>query len=163
MAAPSLATLWREQAADDLERGKTPLVVDSHVIPPGTQFGVNLYALHHNEKYFPDAFTFNPDRWLTDSSDTQYRAFAPFVARPRSCAGRAMSYLEVSLAMAKTLWYFDFRRAAGPLGEVGQGTKGVETGFGNVDEFQILDMFNANHEGPYLVFRPRGDHCDELD
>lgn len=163
MAPPSLATLWREQAADDPERGRAPLVVDGHVIPPGTQFGVNLYALHHNEDSFPDAFTFNPDRWLSDPADTQRRAFAPFIAGPRSCAGRAMAYFEVSLAVAKTLWYFDFERAAGPLGEVGQGTKGVETGFGNVNEFQLLDMFNANHNGPYLVFHPRGSYCDELD
>lgn len=74
-----------------------------------------------------------------------------------------MAYLEVSLAMAKTLWYFDFNRAPGTLGEIGQGTKGVEKGFANVNEFQMLDMFNANHHGPYLVFRPRGDCCDELD
>ncbi|KAK8035119.1 hypothetical protein PG993_010114 [Apiospora rasikravindrae] len=164
MAPPSLTTLWREQAADDPERGTAPLVIDGHVVPPGTQFGVNLYALHHNEEYFPDAFTFNPNRWLEseDPSDKQHRAFAPFIVGPRSCAGRAMAYLEVSLAMAKTLWYFNFHRAPGPLGEVGQGTKGVEKGFANVNEFQIRDMFNANHDGPYLVFRPRGDHCNEL-
>ncbi|KAK7935032.1 hypothetical protein PG985_000527 [Apiospora marii] len=166
MAPPSLATLWREQSADDPQRDTAPLVIDGHVIPPGTQFGVNLYALHHNEDYFPDAFTFNPDRWLDSdggSGDKQRQAFAPFIAGPRACAGRAMAYLEVSLTMAKTLWYFDFNRAPGPLGEVGQGTKGVEKGFANVNEFQILDMFNANHHGPYLVFRPRGDYCNELD
>ncbi|KAK8113160.1 hypothetical protein PG984_013686 [Apiospora sp. TS-2023a] len=168
MAPPSLATLWREQAADDPQRGTAPLIIDGHVIPPGTQFGVNLYALHHNEDYFPDAFTFDPERWLDDDSDDdsggkQRQAFAPFIAGPRACAGRAMAYLEVSLTMAKTLWYFDFDRAPGPLGEVGQGIKGVEKGFANVDEFQLFDMFNANHYGPYLVFRPRRDYCNELD
>ncbi|KAK7967308.1 cytochrome p450 domain-containing protein [Apiospora aurea] len=164
MAPPSLTTPWREQAADDPERGTAPLVIDGHVVPPGTQFGVNLYALHHNEEYFPDAFTFKPERWLEsdDPGDKQHRAFAPFLVGPRSCAGRAMAYLEVSLTMAKTLWYFDFDRAPGALGEVGQGTKRVEKGFANVNEFQILDMFNANHDGPYLVFRPRGHHCAEL-
>ncbi|KAK8065753.1 cytochrome P450 [Apiospora hydei] len=164
MATSSVATLWREQADDDPERGKAPLVVDGHVIPPGTQLSVNLYALHHNEDYFPDAFTFKPDRWLEsdDLGNKQHRAFAPFIVGPRACAGRAMTYLEVSLVMAKTLWYFDFDRAPGPLGEVGQGNTGVEKGFASVNEFQIRDMFNANHDGPYLVFRPRGDHCNEL-
>lgn len=169
MAPPSLATLWREQAADDPERDTTPIIIDGHVIPPGTQVGVNLYALHHNEDYFPDAFTFNPDRWLDSSNSAgqgdqadKNRAFAPFIVGPRSCAGRAMAYLEVSLVMAKTLWYFDFQKSPGALGEVGEGIKGLDTGIGNVNEYQLLDMFNANHHGPYLIFRPRGEYYHDF-
>ncbi|KAI1867118.1 uncharacterized protein JN550_007170 [Neoarthrinium moseri] len=169
MAPPSLATLWREQAADDLQRGSDPFVIDGHIIPPGTQFGVNLYAMHHNEKYFPDPFTFNPDRWVsTDSkigeSDEsgRHRAFAPFIVGPRSCAGKPMAYSEVSLVIAKTLWYFDFQKAPGPLGEIGQGNKWEQNEIGHVNEFQIRDMFNENHQGPYLTFTPRDSLHHEL-
>ncbi|KAK6189535.1 hypothetical protein LQW54_013167 [Pestalotiopsis sp. IQ-011] len=129
MAPPSLATLWREQAADDPERDARPVIIDGHVIPPGTQVGVNLYALHHNEDYFPDPFTFNPDRWQAeDGNGKQHQAFAPFLIGPRSCAGKPMAYLEISLVLAKTLWYFDFQKAPGALGEIGQGRNGAGKG-----------------------------------
>lgn len=158
MAPPSLATLWREQAADDPERDTAPIIIDGHVIPRGAQFGVNLYALHHNEEYFPDAFRFNPARWLVSDGDGRLKtqpAFAPFIIGPRSCAGKPMAYLEISLVVAKTLWYFDFARAPGPLGNVGQGIEGKPEGIGSVTEFQLRDMFNAAHHGPNLVFNSR--------
>lgn len=175
MAPPSLATLWREQtaAADDDDAGQ-PLLVDGHVIPPGTQVGVNLYALHHNEDYFPDAFTFNPGRWLEDEGASgeqqqkqqqqqQRRAFAPFIIGPRSCAGKAMAYLEISLVLAKTVWYFDFGKAPGPVGEIGQGKNGDGVGIGHANQFHLFDMFNANHTGPYLVFKRRPGCPDDLE
>ncbi|KAI1652390.1 cytochrome P450 [Daldinia decipiens] len=37
----------------------------------------------------------------------------------------AVEYSEVSITVAKTLWYFDFRRATGSLGEIGAGALGV--------------------------------------
>lgn len=162
MAPPSLATLWREQAADDPQRGAGPVVIDGHVIPPGTQVGVNLYALHHNAEYFPDPFTFDPERFMDggggDADKTgRHRAFMPFIIGARSCAGKAMAYLEISLVVAKTMWYFDFEKAPGPLGEIGQG------GNGRANVFNLVDMFNAHHDGPYLVFKRRVGCPDELD
>ncbi|KAI1504188.1 cytochrome P450 [Biscogniauxia marginata] len=53
MSPPVPGILWRETVADSRQR---PLVVDGHLIPPGTQIGVSIYSLHHNERYFPDAF-----------------------------------------------------------------------------------------------------------
>ncbi|KAH9901774.1 cytochrome P450 [Xylariomycetidae sp. FL2044] len=165
MAPPNVSTLWREQIENDQDTG--PLVVDGHVVPRGTQVGVNIYALHHNEKYFRNPFTFDPGRWLEDTqgSDetrptttttfTAHKAFVPFIAGPRSCAGKAMAYLEISLVMAKTIWFFDFEPAPGPLGRVGQGGPKRGDGRGRADEFQVYDVFNAHHDGPYLVFRPR--------
>ncbi|ETS78085.1 hypothetical protein PFICI_10147 [Pestalotiopsis fici W106-1] len=165
MAPPSLATLWREQAADDPQRDAGPVIIDGVVIPPGTQVGVNLYALHHNEDYFPNPFTFNPDRWLddTDEKSDTHRAFAPFIIGPRSCAGKAMAYLEISLVIAKTIWYFEFEKAPGPLGDVGQGKNETGAGISQPKEYELFDMFNANHNGPYLVFKRRTDCPDELE
>lgn len=161
---PSLATLWREQTQDS--RG--PVTVDRHVVPRGTQVGVNIYALHHNEEYFPDPFAFRPERWLeTAGSDDSARsksqkAFIPFIVGPRACAGKATLYLEVSLAIAKMLWYFDFESAPGPLGKVGEGEPGNTRGRHRVDEFQMFDVFNSHNHGPNLLFRTRGDFYSDL-
>ncbi|KAI1206912.1 cytochrome P450 [Annulohypoxylon truncatum] len=157
MSPPAPGILWRDlhPGNDDL-----PFIVDGHVIPRGTTVGVNIYSIHHNEEYFPDPFSFHPERWLDDSATPERKkimreAFIPFSLGPRGCAGKAMAYLEVSLVVAKTLWYFDFGRAPGGLGEIGAGAPGMGHGRERQGEFQLFDTFTASHDGPYLAFRSR--------
>ncbi|KAI0015570.1 cytochrome P450 [Xylariomycetidae sp. FL0641] len=157
---PAPGILWRQQAAGD--NSDQPLIMDGHVIPKGNVFGINTYSLHHNEEYFPEPFTFNPDRWLqpwtSEIAQLMRDAFAPFSVGVRVCAGRSMAYLEINLVLAKTLWYLDFERAPGKLGDVGAGKPGLGRGRGRSDEFQAYDVFNSSHEEPYMIFRP----CHEL-
>ncbi|KAI0406581.1 cytochrome P450 [Xylaria palmicola] len=155
LSPPVAGTLWRELYPD--EQGK-PFVVDGHVIPPGTQVGVNIYALHHNEEYFSDPFAFRPERWLDEDKSTLSRmhsAFSPFSLGARGCAGKAMAYLEASLVIAKTIWRFDFETAPGREGELGGGRVGGKNGRHRPDEFQLYDTFGARHTGPNLTFRVR--------
>lgn len=164
MSPPASGVLWRERARDD--KDDRPLVIDGHVIPTGTVFGMSTYSLHHNEDYFPDSFVFSPERWLDQSaSETGKKsreAFAAFSIGPRACAGKSMAYLEMSLVLAKTLWYFDIEAAPGHLGEVGAGRPGLGLGRDRVGEFQLYDIFNATHSGPYLTFKPRGGFVADL-
>lgn len=150
---PVSGTLWRELYADERDQ---PLIIDGHVVPPGTQVGVCIYSLHHNEKYFTDPYSFRPERWLVDDEAQirlQNSAFCPFSIGPRSCAGKAMAYLEFSLVVAKTLWAFDFQLASG--GKSGGGAPGRSQGGRREDEFQLYDIFAAIHVGPELVFTTR--------
>ncbi|KAH9903769.1 cytochrome P450 [Xylariomycetidae sp. FL2044] len=162
MSPPVPGTLWRELAAGD---GNSPLMIDDHVIYPGTQVGVNIYSLHHNEQYFPDSFTYRPERWL-ECDDTKktvmHDAFAAFSVGPRGCAGKAMAYLEISVVLAKTLWYFDFEPAPGGLGHLGGGGLGRTDGRDRIQEYQLYDRFAADHRGPHLVFHPRPGAWDGL-
>ncbi|KAI1367470.1 cytochrome P450 [Xylaria arbuscula] len=156
MAPPSLTILWREAEADR----KEPFIVDGHVIPRGTQVGISLYSLLHNPEYFPDPFTFSPERWLDEQDDegptsVMRKAFAPFLIGDRACAGRAMAYLEMSLTLARTYWHFDFEFAPGEAGNLGRGKAEGVYGRGRPDEYQLDDIFVAAHQGPNLVFRER--------
>ena len=148
LAPSGPGTLWRELIRDDTaERG--PLIIDGHVVKPGTQVGVCTYAIHHDEEYFPDPFAFKPERWLADDAATRHNAaFAPFSIGSRSCAGKSLAYLEVGLTMAKTLWYFDFDRPAGKLGDIGGGKMGRSGGRGRPDEFQLYDIFTSTWPSP---------------
>ncbi|KAG4221996.1 hypothetical protein PC116_g29528 [Phytophthora cactorum] len=159
MSPPVSANLWRQQVATDEE----PLVIDGHYIPRGTLFGVNIYSLSHNAAIFPEPFTFKPERWLPSSTadpkaaeaDEAARklmldAFASFSIGPRNCVGKPLAYLETSLVLAKTLWYFDFEAASGPLGSVGECKDRGRPG-----EFYMEDVFGSTHDGPFLVFHPR--------
>ena len=166
MSPPTSTTLWRVQDPD--HRRNEALVIDGHVIPPGTTFGVNPYALHHNEEYFPEPFVYRPERWLDEPGNREARrraleAFVAFSVGSRACAGKAMAYLEVSLVLARTLWFFDFEGAKGRLGQVGGGTAGATDGRDHVDEFQIRDIFTSQHDGPYVVFKRRGELWKELE
>ncbi|OTA62649.1 cytochrome P450 [Hypoxylon sp. EC38] len=161
MSPPAPGTLWREQYPDDKNSG--PLIIDGHLIPSKTQVGVNIYTLHHNEEYFPDSFSYKPERWLTPTGTQTNDAFAAFLTGPRGCAGKAMAYLEASLVLAKTLWYFDFEPASGELGKIGMGKNGNRRGRNREGEFQIYDVFTATSDGPYLKFRPRSYYWKDLD
>ncbi|KAI3326159.1 cytochrome P450 [Xylariaceae sp. AK1471] len=157
ISPPVSGTLWRELYLDE-QRNK-PFIVNGHVIPPGIQVGVSIYALHHNEKYFDNPFTFSPERWLTEDQATlsrMYSAFSPFSLGPRGCAGKAMAYLEASLVIAKVIWRFDFEPALGKKGEAGRGNFGSRDGSGQLDEFQLYDTFGSRHTGPNLIFHIRG-------
>lgn len=135
--------------------------------------GVSLYSLHHNEDYYPDPFDFIPDRFLPSSasrnpeeeaSRTKMRkAFVPFIVGARSCAGKAMAYAEVSIVVAKTLWYFDFESAPGELGRLGEGTSGRTNGRHRPGEYQLWDCNAAVHDGPNLIFRPRKEAAADLE
>ncbi|RYP47706.1 hypothetical protein DL768_006296 [Monosporascus sp. mg162] len=164
MSPPVGGTLWREQQASSKKAGE-PLIVDGHVIPPGTQVGVGIYALHHNERYFPAPFAYTPERWLASETSEDQRklmhdAFAAFSLGPRSCPGKAMAYLEMSLVLAKLIWYFDFAAAPGRLGEVGARKSGT---VGSPDEYELHDVFVSNHDGPYLLFQARDNTWRELE
>ncbi|KAI0967187.1 cytochrome P450 [Xylaria arbuscula] len=163
LSPPVNGTLWRELAADD--DGSKPFVVDGHIIPKGVQVGVNIYTLHHNPEYFPDPYAFKPERWLSGDEAENRRmkdAFAPFQIGYRGCAGKPMAYLEASLVIAKLFWYFNFESAPGEAGQLGGGNVGDQTGRHRPDEFQMYDVFASAHNGPMLVFTPRGDHCEKL-
>lgn len=164
MSPPVPGTLWRERLAQD---GDEPWVVDGHVVPPGVRVGVNAYALHHNEEYFPEPFVYRPERWLkspsevdsdarpshaNSSSNSARAAFIPFTLGARACAGKAMAYHEVGLVIAKTIWYFDFQPS-----DANERVCVNDNG-----EFLLEDVFTSVHSGPYLTFKTRGDFWKEL-
>ncbi|KAI0018793.1 cytochrome P450 [Xylariomycetidae sp. FL0641] len=155
MSPPLPGTLWREAAANTAR----PLVIDGEVVPQGTQFGVNTYAIHHNEEYFPEPFKFNPDRWLSSGqgqSRANKQAFVPFSVGARSCIGKQMAYLETSLVVAKTLWHFDFMPVTAEASASGSPTGLDAEKLGpSPPEYEIRDQYTAHHDGPLLTFRPR--------
>ncbi|KAI1662176.1 cytochrome P450 [Daldinia decipiens] len=165
MSPPIAGTLWRE--LPPAEHAREPWIVDGHVVPQGTQVGVCMYALHHNEAYFADPFIFRPERWLDENGDPEalsrmHAAFSPFSVGSRACAGKHMAYLEASLVIAKTLFTFDFWTAQGEAGHVGAGVPGRTDGRGRPHEFQLYDTFGSQHVGPNLIFRRRGEFGEDI-
>ncbi len=54
--------------------------------------------VHHDERYFPDAQRFDPDRWAGESVDRQ--AMMPFGMGQRHCPGNHFAMLSITLQAA---------------------------------------------------------------
>lgn len=120
-----------------------------------------IYAIHHHPDYFADPHRFLPERWLSGTPAHAEQlskpgpAMAPFGIGSRNCPGRSMALLNVSLVIARAIWLYDFRKADGKLGRVGEGSPTAPKGRQRVNEFQLQATITSMSEGPYLVFQDR--------
>jgi len=82
---------------------------NGYYIPKGTWIQGNVWAIHHNEREFPDPDRFNPRRFL----DTEHRrpfpgekGYMTFGWGRRSCAGQALAEQGTHLSVARLLWAY---------------------------------------------------------
>jgi len=137
------------------------MVVDGQFLPENTILGVSAYVIHHNPDYFPDPYTFRPERWIIDSEpdfDAERiararAAFFSFSAGGSSCIGRPLAYQEIAVVLARVLYRFDIRRS--PADRLGAGSSSFEKGRKNPNEFQLDDIHAVLTTGPMIQFRER--------
>lgn len=58
-----------------------------YVVEPGTKILIPVYALHHEEKYFPNPEVFDPERFA-EGNKIPKGAYLPFGDGPRICIGK---------------------------------------------------------------------------
>lgn len=151
------------------EAGPGGALVDGHYVPAGYGAGTGIYSIHHNPKYLPRPFTFQPERWLVDGSgDTSFEqldlaksAYIPFSMGSRSCIAKALAHNNMQVTIASLIWKFDFKMADGPGGELGAGNPLSEFGRTNPGEFQLYSHVTSSKKGPIVQFRPRAvSNCE---
>ncbi|CAG2120505.1 unnamed protein product, partial [Medioppia subpectinata] len=76
-------------------------------IPEGTICTVATYALHRDSRYWSDARTFRPERFVGSKPAHPY-ALMPFGAGPRVCLGMRFALIEIRLCLAKLVPRFRF-------------------------------------------------------
>ena len=59
MSPPAPSIMPREVLSGGIE-------VHGHHIPQGIEVGTPIYAIHHEAIYFPEPFSFQPERWNTE-------------------------------------------------------------------------------------------------
>lgn len=68
-------------------------VSGEHDIPAGTAILINVEQIHHNEKYYPDPYKFNPEHFTPEAeSQRPLLSFLPFSHGPRNCIGMSHTY-----------------------------------------------------------------------
>eukprot|EP00795_Rhopilema_esculentum_P004849 gene4849-21177_t len=85
--------------------------VAGYKIPKDTHVFYNLYAIHHDERYWVDPQDFQPERWLDEEGNYvagAHASFLPFSAGKRVCFGEALARMELFLVLAQLYQRFEF-------------------------------------------------------
>ncbi|RAL02154.1 cytochrome P450 [Aspergillus ibericus CBS 121593] len=98
--------LWRVVPAGGAE-------ISGHFFPEGTVLGINTWVAHYDERVFPDAKAFRPERWIEAESNPETlkvmnEMYMPFGLGSRTCIGKHISILEMSKLIPRIVRDFDF-------------------------------------------------------
>ena len=71
-------------------------------IPQGTGVLAATWVLHHNEKFWPDPWKFDPERFAPENRDKIIEmTYMPFGEGPRNCIGRRFALMEAKMALVE--------------------------------------------------------------
>ncbi|KAL6711471.1 hypothetical protein ACN47E_004405 [Coniothyrium glycines] len=92
-----------------------------YLIPKSTWVQGNVWAIHHNDREFPDPDRFNPNRFLKDHPDARpfpgERGYMTFGWGRRVCSGQALAEQGTWLTVARLVWGFKIQPAVDGQGQ----------------------------------------------
>jgi cytochrome P450 len=91
---------------------KTRIRLGDWVIPENTRIILSIVLVHDSDKSFPDAASFNPDRFL--GSAAKPKAWIPFGGGVNRCVGAALATLEMDITLRILLREFRFTPTDAP-------------------------------------------------
>ena len=72
------------------------------IFTQGTGVLAATWVLHHNEKFWPDPWKFDPERFAPQNRDSIVEmTYIPFGEGPRNCIGRRFALMEAKMAMVE--------------------------------------------------------------
>jgi cytochrome P450 len=69
-------------------------------LPKGSVAVISPWLLHHDDRWWPQANAFRPERWLDPEPDRPRHAYLPFGGGPRMCIGEGFAWMEAGLVLA---------------------------------------------------------------
>jgi cytochrome P450 len=76
--------------------------VGGFFIPKGQTVVISMYAIHRQDRLYPDAERFDPERFTPEAVAARHRfAYLPFAAGHRNCIGAAQAMIELKLIVAR--------------------------------------------------------------
>jgi cytochrome P450 len=97
---PPIMILGRVATGDD--------VLGDYPIKAGTTVAILLHGLHHNQRFWHDAYTFDPARFSGENFNPQLRrAHIPFGAGKRMCVASGFASREATLVIATLAQRFE--------------------------------------------------------
>ncbi|KJZ71985.1 hypothetical protein HIM_08665 [Hirsutella minnesotensis 3608] len=101
--SPALGTRLQRIAPD------RDLVYDKWVIPAGTPVGMTTMFMHTDEKIYPEAQQFDPERWIDPQAQKKAeKVYAPFSRGGRICLGMYLAWADMYFLVSTLVQRFDF-------------------------------------------------------
>ncbi|KAI5806620.1 cytochrome P450 [Peziza echinospora] len=127
-----------------------------HFIPKGTTIMGNLWAIHHNEKYFKDSHHFIPERYLEGAQDGTETypgrdGHSAFGWGRRTCPGKLLAENSLFITITRILWGFNINKALDESGsEITPNT------------FAYTDGFNSKPQPFRCEIKPRDARIEAI-
>lgn len=88
--------------------------VGDYFLPAGSVVLMSQYVMHHDPRYFPDPFRFDPERWTPEAKVARPKfSYFPFGGGPRVCIGEPFAWMEGVLLIATLAQRWRLRPAPG--------------------------------------------------
>jgi cytochrome P450 len=88
--------------------------IDNFIVPAGSIILMSPWVMHHDERYYPDAFRFDPERWTPAGREARPKfSYFPFGGGPRVCIGEGFAWMEGVLLIATIAERWRMRMAEG--------------------------------------------------
>lgn len=88
-----------------------PIDVGEWHFEPGVVLVANGYLLHHDPAYYPEPYTFRPERFVDNPPGTY--TWIPFGGGRRRCLGASFALLEMRIVLAAVLSAYEVGATAG--------------------------------------------------
>uniref|UniRef100_A0A1B6M4B3 Cytochrome P450 n=2 Tax=Graphocephala atropunctata TaxID=36148 RepID=A0A1B6M4B3_9HEMI len=88
------------------------------VLEKGHRILVPVYSLHHDPRYYPDPYEFQPERFTSEVSKERHRSlFMPFGDGPRKCIGERIGHVLTKIGIATVILNFrvEISSSQGPI------------------------------------------------
>lgn len=88
--------------------------IDNYIVPAGSIILMSPWVMHHDPRYYPDPFKFDPERWTPPAREARPKfSYFPFGGGPRVCIGEGFAWMEGVLLIATIAQHWSMRLAAG--------------------------------------------------
>ncbi len=75
--------------------------VGDFVVPAGAGILASQWVMHHDARYYPDPYHFDPERWTPEAEASRPKfSYFPFGGGPRMCIGEQFAWTEGVIVMA---------------------------------------------------------------
>jgi len=124
--------------------------INGYEIPAKTRVAVNFWAIGRDPKYWVEAESFKPERFVNSSIDFKGTDFEliPFGAGRRMCPGISFALPNVELPLAKLLYHFDWKLPNGMKNEELDMTESFGLTVGKKHDVMLIPITLR----PYVIF-----------
>jgi len=80
--------------------------INGKLLPKDCTISLFFFPMGYNEKYFPDPYKFDPERFNSEREKMNPFEYVPFSAGPRNCVGQKFAILEMKSIISHLVRHF---------------------------------------------------------